>query len=189
MRGLDCETKAGPRPALKASWCCRWQEPRASSIPATLFLVGPGLDAGLRCLPPLTCGTGRLGLGLALLVVTEDAAPKGTLKSPRDKGRGPGGQLCAWAPSSVSSQPLLPWGSGPARRCGSESWCEFRSACECRCGCRCGCECEFRCGCGCRCVCSCGCECRCVYRCPELSGPLVPTAPPSLLRQGRPSSL
>lgn len=66
---------------------------RASSVPATMFLVGPGLDAVLRCLPSRACGTGWLGLSLALLVVTEDAAPRGTLKGPRDEERGPGGQL------------------------------------------------------------------------------------------------
>ena len=77
--------------------------------------MGPGLDAGLRCLPLLACGTGWLGLGLALLVVTEDTAPRGTLEGPRDEERGPGGEPCAWAPaSSVSSQPLLPWGRGPS---------------------------------------------------------------------------
>lgn len=84
---------------------------RASSVPATMLLVGPGLDAGLRRLPSLACGTGRLSLGLALLVVMEDAAPRGTLKGPREEERGPGGQLLGQPP------PPLPRGRGPGHRC------------------------------------------------------------------------
>ncbi|CAN0563193.1 unnamed protein product [Rangifer tarandus platyrhynchus] len=60
-RSLDFRDQGQSPPSPEGILVLLLAGARASSVPATMFLVGPGLDAVLRCLPSRACGTETLG--------------------------------------------------------------------------------------------------------------------------------